>query len=173
MIIEGWSEKIAVSINNVDDKKTASVAVMKFALIILFNYSIPVFLSLIIGAICGTFMGTLLSITTFTVIRMLSGGYHFKSSSVCMSAMVIIAVVPPFVHLPEIWIMSLNLLSIVLVLLLAPSNMRGYHRMPEKFYPLMRIASAFLVVSNFAIASEILALVFAIQAISLIGWKEV
>lgn len=173
MIIEAWSEKIAVSIKNANDKETVSVGVMKFALIILFNFSIPFLLSLGIGVVSGTFKGTLLAIIAFAILRMLSGGYHFKSSNVCMLSMVVVAVVPPYIHLLEIWTLILTIISLVLVLLLAPSNMRGYHRMPEKYYPLMKIASALLVSSNFLIASEIMALVFTIQAISLFGWKEV
>lgn len=173
MIIEGWSEKIAISIKNMDRNGTASVPVMKFALIILFNYSIPVVISLVIGAFCGTFGSTLLSLLTFTVIRMLSGGYHFKSSTICMTAMIIVGVIPPFISISGEWVFILNFMSIILVLWLAPSKMRGYHRMPEKYYPLMKVASALLISTNFAIASEIMALVFAVQALSLFNWKEV
>ncbi|TMV49479.1 post-translational modification of quorum-sensing peptide protein [Paenibacillus mesophilus] len=173
MIIEAWSEKIAVSIKKVNENETVSVGVMKFALIIVFNFTIPFLISLCIGAIGGKFSDTLLAIAAFVMLRMLSGGYHFKSSTVCMLSMIVVAVIPPYIHFSELWTLIFTITSMVLVALLAPSNMRGYHRMPEKYYPLMRIASVLLVASNLVVASEIMALVYLLQAVSLFGWKEV
>lgn len=172
-MIEAWSEKIAISIKNANEEHTASIPLMKFALIILFNFFIPTIISLLIGAMTGNLAETALSISSFVILRMASGGYHFKSSMVCMLTMIVIAVIPPLVPVSENWTLILTVVGLILVTTLAPSNMRGYNRMPEKYYPLLKTASVIFVASNLYIGSGVMALVFAIQGVSLFGFKEV
>jgi accessory gene regulator B len=172
-MIETLAEKMAFSIKKANDQETASVAVMKFALIIIINIIIPVALSLLIGAVTDKFLETLFSIFAFIAIRMLSGGYHFSAPIPCMTAMIIVVSLPPHIALSENWTVYLTTASLILFSLLAPSNLRGYHTMPEKYYPLLKVASVLLVCSNFFISSQILALVLLVQGISLFKWKEV
>lgn len=172
-MIEAWSEKIAISIKNANEEQTVSVPLMKFALIILFNFFIPIIISILIGSIMGKITETLISICSFVILRMASGGYHFKSSLVCMLTMIVIALVPPHIPISENWAIILTIVSLVLVTLLAPSNMRGYNRMPEKYYPLLKTASVIIVASNLYVGSGVMALVFMIQGVSLFGFKEV
>lgn len=172
-MIESWSEKIAYSIKKANEEQTASIPVLKFALIILFNFTIPIIISLVIGAILGLLGEVALAATSFILLRMASGGYHFKSSSVCMLTMIIVAIVPPLFSIPSEWVLICNLCSLTLVAILAPSNMRGYNNLPEKYYPFLKTVSLLLVASNFYLGSDTMALVFLIQGISLLKFKEV
>lgn len=172
-MIEALAEKMALSIKKANEKETVSVAVMKFALIIIINIIIPVVLSLLVGLLTNKLLETAFALGTIIVIRMLSGGYHFRSPIICMTAMIIGATLPPHITLPEYWILGLTIISIILFLVLAPSNLRGYHTMPEKYYPMLKVASVLLVSSNLFFDSQILALVFILQGISLFQWKEV
>jgi accessory gene regulator B len=173
MIIEAWSEKIARSIKNTNENITVSIPVMKFALIIIINFTIPVVVSLLIGLWTGKFLETLTAITFFVVLRLLSGGFHFQSPIPCMITMVVITAVPPHVSLPDMWSTAFTIAALILAALLAPSNLRGYHTMPEKYYPLMKAASVLLIYSNFFFHSSVIASVFLIQGILLFRWKEV
>lgn len=172
-MIEALAEKMAFSIKKANQQETASVAVLKFALIIIINIIVPVAVSLLIGAVTGKFVETLFSIISFIAIRMLSGGYHFSSPIPCMTAMVVVVSLPPHLALPGNWTIYLTAAALLLFLLLAPSNLRGYHTMPEKYYPVLKAASVLLVCSNFFIGSHILALVLLVQGLSLFKWKEV
>ncbi|PYI51557.1 accessory gene regulator ArgB-like protein [Paenibacillus flagellatus] len=173
MSIDALAERIAVSIKKANERETVSVPVMKFALIILINIVIPVIAALLIGLITGKLAETALSIVAFVLIRMMSGGYHFRSPVPCMTAMVVFTALPPHVVLPDAWTAILTGISVVLFALLAPSNLRGYHTMPERFYPYLKVASVFAVCGNFAVGSSILALVFFIQGVTLFKWREV
>jgi accessory gene regulator B len=172
-MIETLAEKMAFSIKKANEQETASLAVMKFALIIIINLIIPIIVSLLIGAATGNFLETLFSLSAFITIRMLSGGYHFSSPIPCMTAMIIAVSLPPHLALPENWTVYLTTASLFLFFMLAPSNLRGYHTMPEKYYPMLKIASVLLVCSNYLISSQILALVLIVQGMSLFKWKEV
>jgi accessory gene regulator B len=172
-MIEALSEKIAISIKKSNEAETVSVAVMKFALIILFNFFIPVLLSLLIGLLTDRFGETLLSLTAFVLLRMSSGGYHFKSPIACMLSTLFVATVPPLIDLSREWSMLVTGVSLLLFLLLAPSNMRGYHTLPEKYYPVLKLLCVSMVAANFPINSDTVALVSLLQGISLLKWKEV
>jgi accessory gene regulator B len=167
MIIEAWSERIALSIKRANENETVSVPVMKFAIIILINFFIPVITSLMIGLASGRLAETALCIIAFVLLRMASGGFHFQSPILCMISTVIVTAVPPHIMISDTWTTAFTVLSLILVLLRAPSNMRGYNRMPERFYPYLKIASAILVGMNFILDSYVVALVFLIQGVLL------
>lgn len=173
MIIEAWSEKIAQSIKKTDENITVSIPVMKFALIIIINFTIPVIVSLLIGLLTGKFLETGTAIVFFVLLRLLSGGFHFQSPIPCMITMVVITALPPHFSLPDMWITAFTAVALILAALLAPSNLRGYHTMPEKYYPLMKAASVLLIGTNLFIHSSVIASVFLIQGILLFRWKEV
>jgi len=172
-MIEALSEKIAVSIKKSNEAETVSVAVMKFALIILFNFFIPVLLSLFVGWLTNRFAETLLSLTAFVLLRMGSGGYHFKLPIACMLSTIFVSTVPPLIDLTKEWTMLVTGASLLLFLLLAPSNMRGYHTLPEKYYPVLKLFCTSIIASNLLINSDTVALVSLLQGISLFEWKEV
>ncbi|MEF3304061.1 accessory gene regulator ArgB-like protein [Paenibacillus sp. GYB003] len=172
-MIEAWAEKMAVAIKRTNADETVSVPVMKYALIIVINYFIPVIASLTIGLITGKVGATACSILAFSLIRAFSGGYHFKSAVVCMAVTTAITAIPPHIALPAKWIVVLTAISFLLVAWLAPAGIRGYARMPEKYFPIMKAISLLIVGSNFMINSGLLAILFIIQGVSLFKWKEV
>jgi accessory gene regulator B len=167
-MIEALSERLATKIKQANPEQTASIPVMKFGLTIIFNFLIPIVISLILGAIFGKLLETAFAAFLFSTLRMLSGGYHFTSPIPCMIAMIAIATIPPYLTLTPFWISAFTVCSLALVARLAPSNMRGYYKMPEKYYPLLKILSILLVGSNFFFASSVGALVFLLQAVSLL-----
>lgn len=172
-MIEMLSEKIAASIKKANESETVSTEVMKYALIILFNIFIPIFIVLILSLITGKIAENALAIISFVSLRMASGGYHFKSPVMCMLTTIVVTGIPPYLPSFDFLTLPLTAVSLIIILLLAPANMRGYHSMPEKYYPLLKLISVIIVASNFFFNSDIMALVFTIQGISLFNWKEV
>lgn len=167
-MIETMAERLAVWIKNANEKDTASVEVLKFALIIVINFLIPCTSALVIGAILGKPAETALAILAVVLIRAISGGYHFRSSAVCSIVTAIVMIVPPHIPLPDEWNLYITLFCLVLFAIFAPANMKGYARMPEKYFPLLKIASLLVVGSNLIWQSPILSIIFFIQAISLL-----
>ena len=166
-MIEAWAEKLAVSIKNSNEKQTGSVAVMQYALIIVINFLIPYSAAALVGLLTGQFTETLLAIAAFVLIRSVSGGYHLQSSTWCMVATLLVVALPPHLPFPQDGILYTSLFSLLLFAIFAPANIRGYARMPEKYFPLMKLVSLVLVGSNLILQSPTLAIIFLLQGISL------
>lgn len=166
-MIEAWAERLAVSIKKSNEQETVSVAVMKYALTIVFNFLIPCILVILIGVISGKISETLLSLCTLVAMRAVSGGYHFNSMLACIGATIVVAAAPPHILFPQEWVVYGNVVSLVVMAVLAPANIKGYARMPEKYFPLMRGVAMALVGCNFIIQSSILVMIFLVQSFSL------
>ena len=167
------SEKLAITIKKANENETASVEVMKFSLILLFNMFFTILLSLILAALFGTVRETVLALFSFMLLRIFSGGFHFKTATACTVASVAIVVIVPLIPITDQIAFYLTLAALILVLKFAPSNIRGTVRIPEKYFPFLKIISALIVSSNFLLSNHLLALIFFVQAVSLISKKEV
>jgi Accessory gene regulator B. len=104
----------------------------------------------------------------FGLLRMISGGYHFKSASVCIVVSAGVAALLPFVELSIFYINILNITNMVLTIILSPSRIEEQTRIPSKYFPLLKIGSTVLVASNFLFQSQLLAITWFIQVLSLI-----
>ncbi|MGG1313659.1 accessory gene regulator ArgB-like protein [Cohnella laeviribosi] len=167
-MIETLAENLAIRIKRANREQTASVAVMKFALIIIINFCIPISASLLIGAVTGKVAETAIGIGFFILLRMISGGYHFASPIPCMLSTAAVTAIPPHLTFSELWTPVLTAGAFILVALLAPANMKGYNTMPEKYYPLLKFISMLIVASNFLLQSQTVAIVLAIQGLTLL-----
>ncbi len=167
-MIEVWAEKLAVLIKKSNEKETASVAVMKYALIIVINFLIPYTSALIFGWITGKFVETLICVFAIVLVRAVSGGYHFQSVTVCSIVTFLAASLPPHLSFPQEAVIYVNGISFILFALLAPANIKGYARMPEKFFLIMKGISLVIVGGNLILQLPLLTMVFALQALSLL-----
>lgn len=167
-MVESLAERLAVRIKKANPSQTASVSVMKFALIIVINFLIPAVSSLIFGALTGKWTETLTAMGFFIALRMASGGYHFETPLPCMLASFSIIAIPPHIALTETWTQLLTAAALILTAWLAPANMKGYNTMPEKYYPLLKLASVLIVSANFLLLSGTAAIVLAVQGITLL-----
>lgn len=167
-MIEVWAERIAYSIKRADKKGTASVAVLKYALTIVINYLIPVLLALCFGLLTNRLPETALSVFTFSLIRAASGGFHFKSSTTCMIVTTLICTIPPHIPITDMWSVIFTSISFIFVLIFAPANIKGYARMPERFFPIMKVISLILVGFNFVLNSHTFSIILIVQAILLL-----
>lgn len=145
-----------------------SAEVIAYALNILGNGLSIMGLSLIIAAITGVFAEMCLILIVFAVLRMLSGGYHVKSSLLCIVlSTAIISIIPHFA-LERQWILVLTIASLVIFLIFSPSNMDKYARIPPRYHPLLKAVSSAIVASNLLVKSGSLAVAFGIQALLLV-----
>lgn len=171
-MVEILAEKLANSIKKGNEEQTASVAVMKYALIGVINTATIIFVSIAIGIIFNKFPQTALSLFAFALLRFFSGGYHLKSPLNCILVSTSTMSLIPHIPISNSLIMYLTLASAILVAIFAPSNIRGIARLPEKYFPLLKFLSLAIVACNFVIASPILALAFFLQAATLIQFKK-
>jgi accessory gene regulator B len=79
-----------------------------------------------------------------------------------------------FVQVNPVYVLVLNLVSLLIVLWLAPTGIERQTRIPRQHWPKLKIIAALLVAANFVIGSPVIAAGFAAQSVSLIiARKEV
>lgn len=171
MIIEGLSERIAERIKRRVPDHPSSVPVLKHALAILFNVMFIVVFTLLISIFSGNVREAVIALTGFAILRQFSGGYHLKTGAGCIAFTTALFTLVTFVDMGIAAVLVMNALSLLLVMLFAPSRIERQSRIPSKHYSKLRLISCFIVMFNFVLQSPTLAVIFLIQAISLLRWK--
>lgn len=168
-MIERLSESLAIKIKKANEEETASVAVLKFAITGLVQNIINILLILIISALFGYFYEGLIAFCAFMLLRIFAGGHHFKSATLCTVVSVIsIVVIPPLAGvLPAEAILYINLASLAITLVFAPSNIKKT-RIKPSWRPVYKGISVLIIAVNFILQSPIIAVSFLFQAVSTI-----
>ena len=167
-MVEAFAQRIATYIKSIDPEHTASVDVLKYGLIICLNFLSTLFCTLAVGMVLGKTLDVIYGIIAFMVLRAFSGGFHFKSPILCTICTTLIVVAASVLSLPMHWSIILNGISIILVLLFAPSRIERQSNIPRRFYPYLKMISFGIVASNFIIQSDILTMIFFVQSVTLI-----
>jgi accessory gene regulator B len=170
-MIEQLAGKIAVKIKEASPEDTASVEVMKFALIGLLQNGITITAALIVGLVAGTFFEVFLAVASFMLLRLVSGGYHFSSMLACAIFSFSVFVAIPFIPVSDSMVHVLNAASLVLCLVFSPSNIKEHIRVSEKYFFIFKVLSIIVVSINFWISNPIVALGFFAQSLLLITFK--
>ncbi|OUM94675.1 MAG: post-translational modification of quorum-sensing peptide protein [Thermobacillus sp. ZCTH02-B1] len=149
-----------------------SVARLQFGFHLFLNTVLTLLVATILGLLFDNLRETMQVLFAFGLLRMISGGYHLKSASVCIVASAGVAALLPFVELSVFYITLLNIANMVLTIIFAPSRIEEQTRIPSKYFPALKVASTVLVASNFLFQSQLLAITWFIQAISLIRFPK-
>lgn len=171
MIVERAANRIAEAIHSRDPEPTSSVAVLRYGLIIIMNTVLTVSLSLFGGALTGNFAATALFLGVFSLLRSISGGYHFNVSWKCTLLTVSTAVILPHVPISFTLHLILGGLSLLLFLIYAPSNLAKQSRIPEVYYPYLKVVSVAFVIVGLWMQRDVITLAILVQAISLVNVK--
>ncbi|WP_182299762.1 accessory gene regulator ArgB-like protein [Cohnella cholangitidis] len=171
-MIDAIATKLAVKIKEANPEETASVEVMKFALFGIIHNTLTFATALIVGLCLGQLLETLLAAFSFMILRFVSGGYHFKTPLSCLLFSSFVFVLIPFIPMQGTSVIIINSISLILVLLFAPSNIREHIRVSEKFFPIFKVISALLVGAGFLLDNPIIILAFFVQSITLITFKK-
>ncbi|WP_127589200.1 accessory gene regulator ArgB-like protein [Paenibacillus koleovorans] len=145
-MIENIAFRIASKIKTVDPDNTTSVDVMKYALIGLINSFLVFTFAFSFAILTNNFINTLLFSIGFIFLRSVSGGFHFSSSISCFIVSSAMAASVPHLQLSFELNLILNFISIIFVLLFAPSNIEGQTRIPKRYYPHLKYISIVIVI---------------------------
>jgi accessory gene regulator B len=145
-----------------------SVEVIYYALHVVGNTVSIVVFTLLIGLMTGALPETALALLSFALIRTFSGGYHLKSGLFCIFVSTAIMAVIPHIRLGDQGTLIATASAALLFLLFAPSNLDKYARIAPRYYPLLKALTTAAVAANFFIRSDVLAIVFFLQGVSLL-----
>jgi len=171
-MVEALALKIALALKKAEPEKTASVDVMKFALIGLINTGITFLLIAAIGIATRSIKETMLGFAAFAVLRFLSGGLHLKNAMSCSLLSTLFVSAAPHLPLQSAAVAIVTGISLLLVVLYAPANMEGHARIPSKYFIVLKGISMAIVSANFFALEPTIAVVFLVQTITLISWKR-
>jgi len=167
-MIERAARHLAIRIKNADPDHTASPAVLEYALTILINMSLIAGVTLLVGWWTGKPAPAAEALLDFALLRLFSGGFHFRSSAACSAATILLCAAIPFLApWAEVHPAAIHLLCLILLLLFAP---RLDHRtaMPKTFYPLLKCLSLAVVAANFFFQSPVAELAFLAQCLTIL-----
>ena len=170
MTIETLSSKLAERMKSINPEKTSSVEVLTYGWMILFNTAAIVFGSFVIGWITGKVQEVMIELLAFALLRAISGGYHVKSSSMCILLSVSTFGILPFVPITSTWNVILIASSALLTAIFAPAGLGEQSNIPPKYYPLLKILSVGLILVSSSLFSQnsTLAKIYFIQSLTLL-----
>jgi accessory gene regulator B len=168
-VIERAAESLARRIHMANEEETASIPVLKFALVGLFNNGLTLLIILLAGYALGMFREAFVAFVSFMLLRVFAGGFHFRSAAACMAVSVLSIVAATWLsrYVGETGTIAVTAASLVPIALFAPSNIKKT-RIKPSWRPYYKMAALLIVASNFIWQSPLLALVFLLQAISTI-----
>ncbi|WP_138751781.1 accessory gene regulator ArgB-like protein [Paenibacillus sinopodophylli] len=167
-MIEAIASSIAVGIKKVVPEHPSSVAVLQYSLALILNGAFIIGLSLLLSIITGKTAEVAIILISFALLRQVSGGLHLKSGMSCVLVSTGVATVLSLVNLGQTITLTITAISMLLMLLLAPSNIEKQSRIPKRYYPILKAVSVVIVAVNLLIQSDVIALAFIAQGITLI-----
>ncbi|MCD1257430.1 accessory gene regulator B family protein [Paenibacillus athensensis] len=119
----------------------------------------------LLGAMWGKYGQAMVAMVCFFALRAFSGGFHFRSLTLCWAVTVALFVAIGFVELPLAATGAVNTAALLLVLWRAPRNVTG---VPVYMYRYMKFFSGLIVGLNLIWLSDQAAVSFAAQALLLL-----
>jgi accessory gene regulator B len=167
-MIEYLSLRIANHIKAAVPEHLTSVAVLKHSVGIILNVLFIVGLTIGMSLITGKVKEASLLLLMFAILRQMTGGIHLKSGIGCVLTTSITCIALSFLSLNYNWTIAATILSIVLILIYAPSGIEKQSRIPKRYYPFLKCIAVALVGTNLIFASSVIAISFLVQSITLI-----
>ncbi|TVX91535.1 accessory gene regulator ArgB-like protein [Cohnella terricola] len=171
-MIERVAHKLAVSIKHAAPDHPASIEVLKFPIVAFINAISIVILSIGVALLTNRMTETIIALVGYALLRQVSGGIHIKSGELCILVSVFMITIFSMADFTQPILMILNSISLLLVILFAPSRIENQTRIPPKYYPILKIISALMISTNFLFNSSVLSAAYFVQSMTLIRWRR-
>jgi accessory gene regulator B len=176
MIVEWIAINAAKKIKEVDTEKTASLEVLIYGLKIIINTLSVILLTLTLGWMFGWLKEVIVVLVAFAILRSFSGGYHIKSSDLCIlvssGLMLLITATCELVNVPIYIYYTMNIISLIVMIMFSPSNKTKIKKEPKKFFA-YKIISSLMIITLYVVHNELITITFFIQTITIIIGEKV
>ncbi|MBD2846243.1 accessory gene regulator B family protein [Paenibacillus sp. IB182496] len=173
-MIEKAADRLAGFIYEAADDAKFNKAILRYALIIVVNFVLTISFVMAVSALFGYWEEVAFGLFIFIILRAISGGYHFSTSTPCFILTTLTALAIPLVPLTVTGMNVLYAVSLVLFILFSPSNLQKQSRIPKKYYPVLKLVSVLFVGLTWPLYSEIMTMAIFTQALTMIHftfWK--
>jgi accessory gene regulator B len=167
-MVNHYAGLLALAIKKAAPHNKASVEVIQYGAIMAFNGGAVLLSVLLVGALLGVFAEAAMVLLIYSLLRFCTGGFHFSSALACYIFSTTVMVAIACIQLPAGSNLYLNLASMLLILIYAPSDLEKHTRIPKTYYVYLKLFAAIIVSLNFMIDSNLVALTASVQAVSLI-----
>jgi accessory gene regulator B len=164
---------MAVSLKRTVPNHPSSVEIFKFAISLLLNIVFIVTATLVISLFTGRTREAVIIMLAFAAMRQLTGGMHLKTNMRCVIYSTVIFTVISLLDLGKGITIAATILAFGLVFFIAPVGIAQQSRIPEKYYPYMKLAALMIIASNLFFLSSVLSLSLVVQGITLFLGREV
>ncbi|AIQ29403.1 hypothetical protein P40081_15545 [Paenibacillus sp. FSL P4-0081] len=171
-MIEHLARLIARKIKKEVPNHHASTEVLEFSLSILINAAMILISTFLISIFTGRIVETIVALIAFPILRQVSGGFHLKTGMGCVLFTTILMTAISYSDFNNSTIVVLGIISLLLAIFYAPSGIENQSRIPEKYYPLLKVISIFIISINFFILSPVIASAFFVQTLTLIKLRR-
>ncbi|WP_374198262.1 accessory gene regulator B family protein [Paenibacillus lautus] len=143
--------------------------ILEYSLKFITTNVVPILLIILYGMTIGNLTNVLLTLLSFSLLRMFSGGYHIRSPELCIATSVTLIIsISEFGHLLKEYTTIMNLASLLLVLLYSPSNIRMQTLIPKKYDTLLKVSSCVIIIINIYINNIFICVALLAQSLLLI-----
>ncbi|KAA8750076.1 accessory gene regulator ArgB-like protein [Paenibacillus sp. UASWS1643] len=142
---------------------------MRHSLIIILNFVSVVVLTVLAGLATGRLNEAVMLLKCFAFLRLFSGGVHLQTSMGCAIITAGAATALSMFSIGSEWTVILTVISMFIMLFYAPTGIENQTRIPERFYPALKIVSFLIVASNLWFGSSMAAIAFFVQALTLVA----
>lgn len=172
-MIDFMAARIAARVKKSVPDHPSSEEVLHFATGLFLNTIFIIGGTLLISLWTGNTGQAALVLVGFAVLRQLTGGIHLRSGTLCVLYSTAIFTIISSVTFAKEWAIIITVLTLVLIILFAPSGIDKQSRINPKYFPAMKIAAACIVASNLLVQSSALSLCYLIQGLTLIHGRGV
>jgi accessory gene regulator B len=163
-------------IDNNDDSKHTHEEI-EYGLKIILNSIFVIISTLIPSFLMGWYISPVIVLVNFALLRFFSGGYHIKSSTLCViassSLMISIIYISKSFLFEQSILWSMFLCSLLLILVFAPFGVESHLKININNKILFKVISAIIVIINFAfIHSELVTVTYFFQSLTIIGKRS-
>lgn len=168
MTIQLLANRMALKLKRKIPDHPISAEVMAYSIVFFLNTLLTIVVSMTISLFFNNMTDVLIVLISFPILRMISGGYHFRSGWTCIIVSAVGVNAIALIELNNEMFGAMTGVTVLLLLLFAPSRIEQQTRIPSKFFPYLKLGSIVIVSLNLFIQSDPIACAFFVQALTLI-----
>lgn len=143
--------------------------IMRYSLRLIITNILTIALIVFIGIIMKNLSNILIAAFSFSLLRSFSGGYHIKRPETCIIvSALMVGAIGTYSHLFTQSIIYIGIITIILTLTLAPTNIKHHSLLDEKYHYIFKIVAVLIVISGLFLNNIVVQISFLIQGLTLL-----
>ncbi|WP_091013407.1 accessory gene regulator B family protein [Paenibacillus amylolyticus] len=153
-------------------KELPPYGITRYGIKFIITNILPIMLLLLVGFMLNNYNNVLMSILSFSLLRMTSGGYHSKYPELCLVySTIIIISIASFGNNFEGFEWIISGIALILVTIFAPSNIENQTKILKKYFKYLKYISILTVIVGSLFQSPIVSCSMLAQSLLLIRLK--